>query len=312
MSRLFRRAALSVLLLLATVAAAQVDRAVFIRPLEVRVSPGRDAQRIGEAGRGREATILDKTQLEGSGWYKVLAGLGGGRNVTGWVLDRGLIRVADANGDRLIFGEAVDSEAEATRSRGRKGAAEDAMRLYYRVAEYWPKSPLAGEALWRAADIRWQLEKAEMSGRRSAREADPMLRPKMEEEWMKEVRKRFPGTKWADLAAFQMIDNKLCGEWQGLAKCPERESETYEEYAREHPQSPKAAEALYEAARRHAALVDIYKSENNAGKSTAAKSKAMALIKQLMSQFPQSDFAHRGFRLNYLLEQNIPTYGAGE
>jgi len=41
----------------------------------------------------------------------------------------------------------------------------------------------------------------------------------MEEKYMKEVMKKFlPGTKWADLAAFHLIDNKLCGDWQGATR----------------------------------------------------------------------------------------------
>jgi len=32
---------------------------------------------------------------------------------------------------------------------------------------------------------------------------------------MKLVIKKFSGSKWADLAAFHLIDNKLCGDWQG-------------------------------------------------------------------------------------------------
>ena len=68
--------------------------------------------------------------------------------------------------------------------------------------------------------------------------------------------KKFPNTKWADLAAFRMLDNKLCGDWLAQSKCPEMESALYEKYVAEHPQSPKAAEALYLAAWRQAALIE--------------------------------------------------------
>ena len=39
-----------------------------------------------------------------------------------------------------------------------------------------------------------------------------------------------------------MLDNKICGDWQGSEKCPEKESELYVKYADDHPESPKAAE----------------------------------------------------------------------
>ena len=149
------------------------------------------------------------------------------------------------NGDKIVFGEAADSEDQASRRRGRRDAAQDAMRLYYRVYDLFPTSPLAAEGLYRAADIRWQMERSDVLTRPSARERDSYMRGQIDEEWMKLVIKKFPGTKWADLAAFHLIENKLCGDWQGASKCPEKEADMYEKYAKEHEQSPAAPEALY-------------------------------------------------------------------
>jgi TolA-binding protein len=128
---------------------------------------------------------------------------------------------------------------------------------------------------------------------------------------MKAVIKKFPHTPQADLASYEMLDNKLCGEWLAEAKCPERESELYEKYAAEHPQSPKAAEALYNAAYRQAALIDIYRTSEQPGKIEAARAKAAALCQRVISQFPQSDWALRATRLNYMVQQGISVYGGG-
>src|SRR5260370_9602417 len=106
--------------------------------------------------------------------------------------------------------------------------------------------------------MRWQIEYADIMALPSAKEQDPDVRPKMDDEVMRQVMKKYPHTKWADLAAYHLLDNKVCGDWQAQAKCPERETELYEKYATEHPQSPKAAESLYNAATRQAALVEIY------------------------------------------------------
>ncbi|MGH9492894.1 MAG: outer membrane protein assembly factor BamD, partial [Terriglobales bacterium] len=231
------------------------------------------------------------------------------RDVNGWVLDKGIVRTSTPDGDRILFGEAADSEAEASRRHGRRGAADDALRLYYRMAEYFPNSPLAGEALYRAADIKWQIDYEDVMTRPSAKERDPGDRAQIDEAGMREVRKKFPNTKWADLATFRTLDNKLCGDWLAQSKCPEMESALYEKYVAEHPQSPKAAEALYLAAWRQSALIEIYKTEGNAGRSAGARSKAMALAQHLVAQYPQSDWAQRALRLSYLVEQNIPTYG---
>ena len=291
--------------LLLSLSAAAAERALPVREAVLYVAPDVTSAKLGNVSRGRELVILEKSP----GWLHVLASVTPERDVNGWVLSKGVVSTATPNGDRIVFGEAADSEAEAARRHGRRGADDDAKRLYYRMAEYFPNSPLAGEALFRAADIKWQLDYADVTTRPSAKERDPGDRAQIDEEAMREVRKRFPNTKWADLAAFRLLDNKLCGDWLAESKCPEMESQLYEKYVAEHPQSPKAAEALYLAAWRQSALIEIYKTENNSGRSAAARSKALALTQRIVSQHPESDWALRAQRLGYMVEQNIPTYG---
>jgi outer membrane protein assembly factor BamD (BamD/ComL family) len=135
------------------------------------------------------------------------------------------------------------------------------------------------------------------------------MRGQMNEEWMKEVIKKYPGTKWADLAAFRLIENKLCGDWQGTSKCPEKEADLYEKYANEHSQSPAAPQALYLAAFRRAALVDIFKTEEQKKKPEEAKAKAIALAQKALQQYPQSDWSARAQALMFLVQQDVPIYG---
>jgi hypothetical protein len=282
------------------------ERGIMQREAQLYVSPDVKAPKLGRVLRGREVVIIETSK----NFLKVFAELDNDRDVTGWIVDKGIVRTTTPNGDKILFGEAVESENEASRRGGRKGADRDALRLYYRTSEYFPKSELAGEALWRAADIRWQLEKADVATRRSAKEMDPRLRGEISDEWMKEIQKKFPGTKWADLASYAKIDNKLCGDWQGLPKCPEKESEMYETYVKEHPQSPKAAEALHEAATRQAALIELYRERSEASQAEKAKAHARALAQQIVAQYPQQgDWAARAQRLIYMLDQGIPTYG---
>ena len=113
----------------------------------------------------------------------------------------------------------------------------------------------------------------------------------------------------ADLAAFHLLDNKICGDWQGSSKCPEKEASLYERYVADRPQSPAAAESLYNAAWRYSALIEIYKTENNTKKSADARADAISLAGKIIAQFPTSDFAPRAARLIYLVEQGIPTWG---
>ncbi len=298
------------LLSIATAAAADYPRGATVRSAPLYISPDTTSSKLGDVTRGREITILEKT----TGWLHVQANTAANpyeqRMVAGWIVDKGVVLTSTPNADRIIYGEAVDSEDEASRRRGRKGADLDAMRLYYRVYDMFPNSPLAGQSLYRAADIRWQLEKSDVMSKPSAHEQDAYLRGEIDPEWMKLVMKKFPGTKWADLAAYTVLDNKICGDWKGESRCPEKEADIYEKYANEHPQSTKAAEALYNAAWRYAALIQIYKSEEQpAKKSEEAKSKAIALGQQVTSRFPETDWASRAQRLVFLVQQDVPTYG---
>jgi outer membrane protein assembly factor BamD (BamD/ComL family) len=292
-------------LLITSADAADYQRAAMMRVGVLYISPDVTSAKLGDVDRGREVIVLEKS----GEWVRVEANLTEERTVSGWMLDKGAVRAASPNGDRILYGEAVDSEDQASQRQGRRGAAQDAMRLYYRVAEYFPTSPLAAEAMYRSADIRWQIEKADVSSRPSAKEREPYLRVGMEDKFMKEVIKKFPGTKWADLAAFHLIENKLCGDWQGSSKCPVKESEFYEKYATEHPQSPAVAEALYLAASRWSALIEIYKTEDQPKKSEESKGKAIGLAQKVVAQSAQTDWGARAQRLLYLIEQGIPTYG---
>ncbi|MFZ0773310.1 MAG: SH3 domain-containing protein [Candidatus Sulfotelmatobacter sp.] len=293
-------------------------RGTLVHEETLRVAPSPDSARVGDAARGNELIIIETSR----DWAKVEAILRApsneegateeeseGKAITGWVLSQALVSSTTQDGDRIIFGEAADSEDQASRRRGRRDAAQDAMRLYYRVYDLMPASPLAAEALYRAADIRWQLERSDVMTRPSARERQSYMRGQMKEEWMKLVIKKYPGTKWADLAAFRLLENKLCGEWEGFAKCPDKEAELYENYAKEHPQSPAAPEALYNAAWRRAALIEIYKTEPNQKKSAESKDRALSLAQKVVSQYGQSDWALRTQRLIFYIQQGIPTYG---
>jgi len=297
---------------------AQAQRATLVHEETLRVSPSSDAAKLGQAARGHELIILDTSR----DWVHVQAILREARNeegltdeeaeaktISGWILAKGMVSATTQDGDKVIFGEAADSEDQASRRRGRRDAAQDAMRLYYRLYDLMPTSPLAAEALYRAADIRWQIERSDVMTRPSAHEREAYMRGQMNEEWMKLVNKKYPGTKWAELASFRMIDNKLCGDWEGMSKCPDKEADIYEKYANEHPQSPVAPEALYNAAWRRSAMIEIYKTEPNQKKSAESKESAQALAQKIVSQYGQSDWALRARRLIFYVQQEIPTYG---
>ena len=281
--------------------------AATIRVAPIYLSPDASSQKLVDLDRGREVIILGTSGK----WAHVEANVTEERIVTGWMENIGLVHSDTPDGDKVLFGEAVDAEDEASRPHGRRYAAQDAMRLYAEVAELFAKSPLAGEGLYRSADIRWQIEKADVMSLPSAREQESYLRKGMNEDYFKKVIKKFPGTKWAYLASFHFIDNKLCGDWQGQSKCPAKEAEIYENYAKDNPQSPAVAQALYQAAYRWSALIEIYKTEENLKKSEEAKERAIANAQKSIQQAGQSDWGSRAQRLLYMIQQGIPTYGNG-
>lgn len=293
-------------------------------PLQVTwlyVSPDRGSQKLDRVQIGREMVVAERS----SPWLRVFAntdieelhdqadepvvGEEEKPPISGWVEARGIVEETTPNGDQVIMGEAENQEALASDPRGPAHAADNARYLYRRLVEMFPNSPLAAAAAWRAADIEWQVQKADASSRPSAKERDPYMRDLMDEDDMKQVIKNFPHTPQADLASFELLDNKLCGDWQGQEKCPERESEVYEKYADEHPDGPRTAKALYEAAYRQCVLVDMYHADKNDKKSDEAKDHAHVLAARLKEKFPQSDDTSRATDLVFKIDQGIPVYG---
>jgi hypothetical protein len=283
--------------------AADKQYGTLIREEYLYASAGANSQKLSQVNRGSDLAILETANADGQPWVKVAMAADQAqvsKEVTGWLPAKTIVNASTANGDQIIFGQAVDSEHQAEDRKGRKGAAEDALRLYSRVPQIFPGSPLAAEALWRAADIRWQLAKSDRSGKPP------------DEKYLQEVITKFPQSKQAELAAFDLLEGKLCPEWRGLAECPTKESVLYEQYAHEHPQSPKAAEALFDAAWRQASLADIYRLSDDRDKSDAARKKAIVLAQQIQNQFPQGDWKPRAIDLIYKLEKKIVLYGPAE
>ena len=166
----FRVAA--IVLLLTAIACADAVRGTPIRTTSIYLSPDSSSAKLAEIDRGQEVVVLETSH----DWIHVEAALTEEKTITGWIPDKGVVRASTPNGDKILFGEAVDSEDQASQRHGRHGAAQDAMRLYYRTAEYFPKSPLAGEATYRSADIRWQIEKGDVMSRPSAPSAENVPR----------------------------------------------------------------------------------------------------------------------------------------
>jgi hypothetical protein len=301
--------------------------ATVLRSTPLYVEADTNSQRLDYITAGREMVIVGPSSAARTGpWLRVFANTDvqqnraedapvfGGESATppvsGWIENKGVVTADTPNADAVLYGAAAGQETRASSSRNGRDAAQAARLLYARDAQLFPQAPHAGESLWRAADIRWQIEKQDVYSRPSAHEKEAWLRQQIDDSEMKKIIKRFPGSKWADLAAFEMLDNKVCGDWQGTTKCPEKEAELYQKYADEHTNSPKAPEALYEAIYRLAAAGDIYAGNNDEKKAAASRDHARAVATHLQQKYPESDFSARAATLVYQMQQSIPIYGA--
>ena len=297
-------------------------RATALRVTWLYVAADKDSQKVDRVQPGREMVMAEKS----GPWMRVYANtdieelhndkdtpaFGSDETpppISGWMEAKGIVVETTPNGDQILMGAAANQEAEASDPRGPVNAAQTARLLYRRLVEMFPNSPLVPEAAWRSADIQWQIEKADASTLRSAHEKDAYMRELMDEDALKKVVKLYPHTRWADLAAFDLIDNKLCGDWQGSPQCPEKESAIYEKYADEHPDGPRTAQALYLAVYRQAVLKDMFAAGGEDKKAEIAKTHAHDLAARLKDHFAGSDYAWRAGALVYKLEEGIPVYG---
>jgi hypothetical protein len=296
-------------------------RATALRVTILYVAPDPGSQKLDRVQIGREMVVAEKS----GPWLRVYANTDiellrekdtpvfntndTPPPISGWVESKGVVIESTPNGDQVLMGEAANQESLASDPRGPANAAKSARLLYRRLVEMFPNSPLVPEAAWRAADDLWQIQKADASTRSSAKERDPYMRDQMDEDELRKVVKLYPHTRQADLAAFELIDNKLCGDWQGSPKCPEKESEYYERYAAEFPDGPRTAQALYQAVYRQAVLTDMYNADGSDKKADDARNHARDLAARLKDKFPQSDFTWRAGALVFKLDQRVPVYG---
>lgn len=298
-------------------------RATPLRVTWLYISPDTKSQKVSQVQIGREMVIVARS----GAWLNVEANtdiqeetddadtpeMGDDNStpppITGWMQGKGVVTDTTPNGDQVLMGAAAEEESLAANPAGPANAAQSARLLYTRLYEMFQNSPLAPEARWRAADIQWQLQKADVASLPSSKARQPYMHEQINEDPLKKVIKLYPHTRWAALAAFDLIGNRLCGDWEGSAKCPENETEIYEKYASEYPDGPRTARALYEAAYRQAVLTNMYEADGDHNKAEKAHEQCRALSQQLKAHFAGTDYALRAQMLVFKLDQNIPVFG---
>ena len=168
-------------------------RATALRVSWLYVSAERGAQKVGRVQIGREMVVAEKS----GDWLRVYANTDIEEEhtsdapifdtaetpppISGWMQAKGVVIENTPNGDQILMGAAADQEALASDPRGPVNAARSAHLLYRRLVEMFPNSPLDAEAAWRAADILWQIQKADAASRPPQRKRTPTCASR----WMK-------------------------------------------------------------------------------------------------------------------------------
>jgi len=297
-------------------------KATVVHDTLVYVDPDDASQKVAEVLPGHELVVIQRS----GPWVKVFANTDapdqgdldkvpefGNEEPTpdsGWVKDKGIVTPGMAGGDEILFGSAAGYEDQAAQPHAPKDAATEARLLYRRVYEYFPDSGYAAQAAWRSADIRWQLEKADDATLPSAKEQEAYLRPQIYDGELKRVMKYWPGTKYAFLAAYDLLDNKLCGDWQGLPKCPEMEINLYLRYASQYPESPKAAEAFYNAVYRQGVLVTMYQVDGEDKRVKDAVDRTQGMAAEMKQRFGANDWTAKAESIAFRVKQGISVYGS--
>ena len=300
--------------------------ATVIRATPIYIDGSTKSEKLSTISPGRELAILTEAGDHSGHWLRVYANTDieavreqdqpvftdhpPAQPISGWIEDTTVVSSQTPSGAAILFGEAIAAEQAASGPHPPPAAAQEARGLYRMAAELFPNDPRTPEALWRSADIRWQLQKQDAATLPSAHEKENYLRQQPDEGEMKRIEKQFPGSRWAGFAAYDMLDNKLCGDWQGSEQCPEKEATYYGAFAEKYPDSPRAAQALYEAAWRLACAGDMWTSDNNDKRATDDRNRSVDTAQHLVTKYPATDYATRAAGLIFKVQHNIPVYGS--
>lgn len=278
------RAALLGLICLACAAAGgqavPLQKAVAMAAGTIYLSPDPGSAVVGTVQPGMDVGI----QQTSGDWVQVFTG------VSGWMRNRGLARLDDPAAPEALFGAAVQLEDAAEDASGERQQALDAARIYLSVYNDFPATPRAVEALYRSADIGWQVKMGEEPKRRNPHER---LFP--DDSGLRRVVNKYPDTPWAARAAYSLLVERFtCGDWFAKPECVGKEINTYNDYVKRYPQGPMTAEAAYDALYREAIAWTLYTAPgtlHDAGKAADYQRQVAASAATMATAYRGTDWA---------------------
>lgn len=273
-------------------------KAISLREGKLFLKPDTSSAVVGEVRPGDLVAIFERSP----GFARVFV------HASGWMVDQGLLPLANPKAPEVLLGAAAQLQSQAESYSGQTQTAKDAARLFFQVYEYFPQSPQAAEALYRAADIRWQLDMADLPI-----SSDPSSREFPDDHWLNKVKGKYPHTPWAARAAFVLlVKHFTCGDWTEKPNCIDKEIGTYRDYLHDYSDSPMAAEAMYQIVYRDAAAWSLYSapgSGHDAGKATQFASRTQQDAAAIASRYPGTDWTARAQFLAFEVNQGVPVYG---
>lgn len=274
-------------------------REISLRSDKIHLSPGQRTNVIGNVLPGQDVVVLGT-----SGKYAHVF-----VHVSGWIRNRGLLPLNTPGGDRILLGAAINLERQAEAYAGEDKVAQNAARLFYRITDDFPGSPLTAEALYRAGRIEWQLHLSRYSTPKGT--YNYMLRGRL----LRKVINKYPHTPWAAKAAFLLLKKKMtCNDWIRKPSCIEKEGGVYRDYVHHFHAGPRTAEAMFQVAAHAAAAWWVYAQpgkKHDAGKSRSGMHRAEKWITRLQRQYPNSDWAAEAGYINYEMQHQLRPQGLG-
>ena len=284
--------------LLAVAAAAQavpLQKAVALTAATVYVSPDLHSTPVGSVQPGDAVAI----QATDGALDEVFTG------VSGWMLDAGVLRLDTPNAARILFGAAVKLENDAENDSGATPEAQGASHLYLAVYNNFPHSPLAPAALYRGAEIEFQLKLAQMPRHLTPGAA---FFPRAHD--LQQVESKFPHTPWAARAAYHLLARQFnCGDWTDYPSCAEKGIGVYQDYANKYPSGPYAAEAAYDSLYRAGIAWTLYRApgkHHNAGKARKYAALVATDAARMQSLYPDSDWTAQAALVAYNVARHTP------
>lgn len=288
-------------LLLTTVAGAQataLQKAVVLAPATIYLGPDASSAKVGAVRPGMDIGI----QSTSGDFAQIFSGVGG---VSGWIPNHGYAKLDDPAAPEAIFGAAVNYENQAEGAAGEGEAATDAARLYYSIYSDFPASARAAEALYRSAEIAWELKMSEEPRRRT-----PTERLFPDDSALRRAAGKFPNTPWAARAEYQLlVEHFTCGDWVEKPECVEKEIHTYQDYVKKYPHGPMTAEAAYDALYRAAIAWTLYSApggHHDEGKAHDYAKQVTDGAEEMARLYPDTDWAAQAALLAFQVDHNTP------